>query len=457
MADAARTTRHYVSDSLAERYPYDANKGFAGARQKNIGAVFNGYDALGTTNLMSSLTDSFVSSESKAKAAHYLYSRSASQERKIEMLQLDIVPLLVATLNSATDALLIHQCLLLFRSLAVIPQGCYALVFQGAVLPTMKALRTAASTEATSEAQEEAMNCRVAAAHVIDQISSNMSGLRWLLRIQVETAVAGLKADDNAVPLQPEELVYEVIDVLAEDPMGTPGATEKAAHLLQALAHLTSLPRGVEALLASSKALGTVVAYLELLISKGLSCTTPALKLGEAALEVLWNVALNRAGEAAVEAAGVPQLLFNVFASVCGGDNASTVPLQRQLTGALSAVYQLTSVKLASTSPLLSSGDGGGRASTRLDALIQYLRRWNKEVDTQYTGVGKPVPQSVAAIVKNTLQCIRLASEVKAVRDATHAFIDERGRVDATEAIELRRQIYFRTKWEAEYSANVEV
>ncbi|KPA80693.1 hypothetical protein ABB37_04868 [Leptomonas pyrrhocoris] len=460
MAEAARTTRHYVSDSLAERYPYDAKKAFAGARQRDTGAVFSGYDALGTTNLMNSLTDPVVDSEGKAKAAHHLYSRSASQETKIEMLQYGIVPLLVATLNGASDMLLIHQCLLLLRSLAVIPQGCYALVFQGAMPPTVKALHTAAPTGAASATQDEAANCRVAAAHVIYQVSSNMSGMRWLLGLPHETAVAGLKADYSVAPLQPEELMREVVDVLAEDQGRDSGATTMAGHLLHALAHLTSLPRGVAALLSSATAIRTISAYLTELVSSSAfasSSMRSEVALGEAALEVMWNVGLDRAGEVALEAAAVPPLLFDVFAGVCGDASAPAVSLQRQLTGALSAVYQLTSVKMASTSPMLPAEKGGDKTGTRLDALLQYLRHWNDVIDTEYARRGRAAPNGVAAIVKNTVQCIRLASEVRAVRDATHAFINERERVDATEAFHLRHQLYFRTKWEAEYGASVEV
>jgi hypothetical protein len=459
MAEAARTTRHYVSDSLAERYPYNASNGFAGARQKDTGAVFNGYDVLGTANLINSLTDPFVNAEGKAKAAHYLYSRSASQEAKIEMLQQGIVPLLVATLNSTTDVLLRHQCLLLLRSLAVLPQGCYALVFQGAVLPTVKSLRTAAPTSGSNTAADAA-ECHVAAAHVLHQISSNVSGQRWLLGLPHETAVAGLEADESVVPLLPEKLMYDVIDVLAEDRASDALWSKMAGHLLQALAQLTNLPRGVEALLTSSTALPTVAVYLTKLTAERSSSapsSTGEQMLGEAALEIVWNVALDAAGGGALEAADVPRLLFGVFASVCDNAAVSPVPLQRQLTGALSAVHQLTSVKTASTDPLSTAENGDGNARTRIDALIQYLRQWNDTVEEQYVKLSKPVPSGVAAILKNTVQCIRLASEVKAVRDATHSILDERARADATEAFYLRRQLYFGTRWEVEYDAGVKM
>lgn len=450
MAEAARTTPHYVSDCLAERYPYDASKGFAGARNKDAGAVFNGYDALGTMNLMSSLTDPSVSAEGKAKAAHHLYSRSASQEAKIEMLQHGIVPVLAATLNSATSVLLRHQCLLLLRSLAVLPQGCYALVFEGAVAPTVKALQGDAPEQTSSPASAgEVLKCREAAAHVLDQVSSNMSGVRWLLGLPHETAVAGLTAESSVVPLHPKELMCTILDVLAEGGDVSPKA---AGHLLHALAHLSSHQRGVEALLASPKALDTVVVYLRPLVSQSVSSPAPERTAGESALEVVWNVALDRTGEAAVEAVNVPQLLFDIFAAVCNDPAAAPVSQQRQLTGALSAVYQLTSVKMASTAPQPSSNSGG----TRIDALVGYLRHWNSMITAQYTKPGKPVPSGVAAIVKNTVQCVRLASEVKAVRDATHAILSAMEKTDEVEAFHFRHQLYYCTKWEAEYHAGVE-
>lgn len=455
MAEAARTTRHYVSDSLAERYPYDGSKGFAGARQRDVGAVFNGYDALGIANLMNSLTDSSVSDEGKAKAAHHLYSRSASQETKIEMLQHGIVPILAATLNSATDVLLRHQCLLLLRSLAVLPQGCFALVFEGAIAPTVKALRSDAFAQdtATTSTDEEAVRCREAAAHVLVQVSSNMSGMRWLLGLSHETTVAGLTADGSVTPLQPEALMQDVVGVLAPEEHLSPKA---AGFLLQAVAQLTSLPRGVAALLTVPSALPTITAYLQLLLPRLPTAPAAELTLGEAALEVMWSVALDRAGETAIEAAGVPQTLFDVFAAVCADPSAPSVSLQRQLTGALSAVHQLNSVKTAGTESLSSSSTSADGGVSRVVAVIHYLRHWNGVVNTQYAKEGKPVPSGVVAIVKNTVQCVRLASEVKAVRDATHALLNALAESDAAEAFHLRHQLYYHTKWEAEYNAGME-
>lgn len=459
MAETARTTRHYVSDSLAERYPYDASSGFAGARQRNAGVVFDGYGALGATSLVNSLTDASVSAEDKAKAAHHLYSRSASPEAKIDMLQQGIVPVLAATLNSATNVLLRHQCLLLLRSLAVLPQGCYALVFQGAIPPVLKALRSeeVSTTEGGPEVSEEVGKCQVAAAHVIHQVSENASGLRWLLGLPHETAVAGLEADNSVEPLLPEEFMCEVADALGVterrgDAVAVATTTAVASHLLQSLARLTSLPRGVEAFLSSSKGLATVAAHVRDLASPS-SAPEADQAVGEGALEVIWNVALDPAGEAALEAAEIPGLLFSVFAAVRVNVATSAVPLQRQLTGALSAVHQFTSVKLAAATPLSVSD----ASLTRIDALVQYLRRWNAVIEAQYASAGKPAPSGIAAIEKNTVQCIRLASEVKAVRDATHAIIAELEHTNPSEAFYLRRQLYFCTKWEAEYKASVDM
>ncbi|KAK7200230.1 hypothetical protein NESM_000074500 [Novymonas esmeraldas] len=436
MAEAARTTRHYVSDCLAERYPYDANNGFAGIRRREAGRVFNGYGVSGVDDLMNSITDPSVSVAERAKAVHHLYSRSAAQETKLQMLDKGIVPLLVSTLRGGgADLLLAHQCLLLLRSLATLPQGCFALIKEGAIAAATAALRTDAPAAGSGDS---AQTCRVAAAHVLYQVSSNMSGLRWLLGVEHDAAFEGPAAACGGDGVTPEALMLEVSESVAC--AATPA--KATAYLVQTLARLTSLQRGVEAFLAAPGALDGVVTLLRRI---PLPPTPDTADLSAATLEVVWNTSLDSRGGAAVEQRGVPDSLFQLLAAV--NVSAAVVPVcvQRQLTGALSAVLQLTSVKLSSTGPVSSTEE-----RLRIVAVMDYIRAWNKVATS-------PPSSDAAAVMTNAVQCVRLASEVKAIRDITHATLDAVDAEDATEGFHLRRQLYFHTRWEAEYHASVKV
>ncbi|KAG5499129.1 hypothetical protein GH5_03835 [Leishmania sp. Ghana 2012 LV757] len=440
MAKAARTTRHYVSDCLENRYPYDPSRGFAGAREREAGRVFNGYGSCGVDHIMNSLMDPSVSPDEKSRAVHLLYARSASQETKVEVLKKGMVPLLIATLQHASDLLLTHQCLLLLRSLAILPQGCFALIREGAMPVVSAALLT---DSPSAELSEAAQHCCVAAAHVFYQVSSNMSGLRWMLGLPHDPAFEGIEAAWVGDALSPEELVSSIADGLASET--TPA--KATVYLVQTLARFTSLERGVEAFLAIPDAVDVLVALLRHFQRFPVQDT----ELCRATLEVVWNTSLGHVGGVAMEARGVPEILFESLGSVSG--NVAQVPacVQRQLTGALSAVSQLTSVKQSSTRAVSSA-----QARTRIIVLIECVREWNKLIAAKYTSAAKPAPSDAAAVVTNLVQCIRLASELKPVRDITHTFVDAMEEEDATEAFYFRRQLYFHTRWEAEYHASVE-
>ncbi|KAG5473916.1 hypothetical protein LSCM1_04552 [Leishmania martiniquensis] len=441
MAETARTTRHYVSDCLESRYPYDACNGFAGAREREAGRVYNGFGSGAADNIMNSLTDPSVSMEEKTRAAHILYACSASQETKIETLKKGLVPLLVSTLQRCLDLLLTHQCLLLLRSLAVLPQGCLVLIRENAI-PVVAAVLLTASR--TAESSEAAQNCCVAAAHVLYEVSSNMSGLRWLLGLDHDPAFEGIEAVWVGEPMPPEELVTFIADGLAQKRM----PAKATAYLVQTLARFTSLGRGVEAFLAVPDAVALVVSHLEHLRNS----LTEDIQLCTATLEVVWNTSLGPVGAAAMEVSGVPDMLFELLALTSGSAAEVPVCVQRQLTGALSAVSQLTSVKQCSTSAVSSA-----QTRTRIIVLLDYVRKWNELMATKYTRAAKPIPSDVSAVVTNVVQCIRLASEVKPVRDVTHTVLDAMEQEDAIEAFYFRRQLYFHTRWEAEYKASVEV
>ncbi|CBZ23764.1 conserved hypothetical protein [Leishmania mexicana MHOM/GT/2001/U1103] len=441
MSEAARTTRHYVSDCLEERYPYDARKGFAGIRQREAGRVFNGYGSPAVDDMMNSLTDPSVPAEEKTRAVHLLYARSASQETKIEMLRKGLVPLLVATLQQCSDLLLKHQCLLLLRSLGALPQGCFAVIREGAIPVVVGALHTMSSSAGPSEAAEA---CCIAAAHVLFQVSSNMSGLRWMLNLAHDPAFEGVEATWVGELPAPKALVSFIADSLASE--ATPA--KATTYLIQTLARLTSLERGVEAFLAVSDAVDVLVEHLRHLPRP----LTQDSELCAATLEVIWNTTLGHAGAAVMEERGLPDILFQFLVDTSGSAAQVPVCVQRQLTGALSAVSQLTSVKQRSTDAVSIA-----EARTRIVVLLDYVREWNKLIATQYTNASRPIPSHATAIVTNLVQCIRLASELKPVRDVTHAILEVMEQEDTTEAFYFRRQLYFHTRWEAEYHASVEV
>lgn len=436
MAEAARSVKHYVSDCLEERHPYDVQKGFAGRADRDRGRVFDGMLPGGLEQLVKNLSDEEVGDEERAKAVHYLYAHSSSQEMKITLLQLNVVTLIVAILRRRPFHLLEHQCFLLLRSLCTIPQGCAPVVDGGGVEVALLSMLDVTNAE-------ERRDARTAATHLIYQIAFDFGGIRWMLRVEdceelkLKTAVA----EPSPMLMRTEDVMRGVVFVLATEPT----TSKMCLHAVAALGQLTMIMHVLHHCAAEPGALDTVSRLLGMMCGAGEWRGAQALFLCQL-LICVYNLAMDQACVEGLEERGVPDMLFALFARVgASGEKVLLYSVQRHLMGAISAVYKLTPTKLKSSEPL-------GSYPSRVMALVDYLEHINVIVDEAWSLKLEP-PADVVAISKNTVQSLRLASEVRWVRDTMHRYIDSMEKAEPTRCFYFRRQLYYSTQWEDEYKA----
>lgn len=438
MAEAARNVKHYVSDCLEERHPYDVQKGFAGRSDRDHGLVFDGFLPGGIDDLIRSLTDETIGDPERAKAVHHLYAHSASQEMKITLLQKNIVTLIVDILRRRPFNLLEHQCFLLLRSLCVIPQGCFPVVDGGGV-------EVALISMLDVHKKEERREARTAATHMIYQVAFDFAGIRWMLRVEdcEEFKLRGAEAEEAPFLMRIEDVLKAVIFVLDTEEM----TSKIAIHAISAMAQLTTIAPVLHFCLEEGAPLDTMARLLDAATQLPEWRGVTAVFLCQL-LIATHNIVMDQKSVEAMEERGVPDMLLRLFARMgVSGEEVLTYAVQRHLMAALSTVYKLTPTKLKGPQPL-------GQYPSLVMALVDYLEQINKIVHAARRAGTEP-HDDIVAITKNTVQSIRLASEVRGVRDIMHKYIDQMEKTEPTRCFYFRRQLYYSTQWEEEYGAKV--
>lgn len=434
MAEAARSVRHYVSDCLEERHPYDAQKGFAGCRARDAGKVFDGLLPSGIDNLLNSLTDPSVGDEERAKAVHHLYAHSASQEMKIDLLRKGTVSIVVTVLSNTKLNLLEHQCFLLLRSLCVIPQGCYPVVECGGL---EAAVRSISLNKDNLENRHEA---RTAAIHVILQVASNFAGLRWMLAMEdcSEFILQGVDFPLSEIIVTKEDLLGCITDVLKTEAV----ESRIALYAMSILAQITAVSHGIRAF-TKDRAIMDVVTGMVTVFATQEKWGEEVIPFVTQLLTTVWNVSTDQEGVEMMGERDTHGAVLQMFGKISSG---APLGVQRVWSGALSVLYKLDAVKLASSKSV-------GEQPTLVHVLILYLRDVDELVDAAKKQ-GKDPSLDIIAISKNIVQCIRIASEMRDVRVITHKYLDHLQEEDPTGAFYFRRQLYYGTAWEEEYDAS---
>lgn len=443
-AAPTRTARHYVSDCLQERYPYDVTKGFGGARAADLGRVFDGYKKCGMDHLVCSLTDASVSMEEKTKALRHLHSRSASQEVKIELLQRKVVPAIVSLLVASPLPDLEYHCYLLLTSLAVLPQSSYPIIRCGALRQALESI--AAATRSSTSSTVDCEQCRTAAANTVLQVCNSFPGIRWLLNTAdcMEFCMSGDCGPEFADALPPESVISCMVQVLTT----ARPQSKLGINCMSVVSRMTTLEPGLRAMLHTPNGYPVLAAIPIVAASQH----GDSLAFCVQYFSTIWNLAMDQRGLEELDEHGIPDLLFGVFQHLCDNPSGSSSLLQRHLLGAISAVSKLTTVKYKSLDPL---GNDPQTVASRFHKMTAYLMAWNDVVDAETKKGELPASPNTMAIVKNTVQCIHLACEVRAVRDAAMALIKEIEMENTTTGFYLRRQLFYRTRWEKEFDAGV--
>lgn len=435
MAEAARTVKHYVSDCLSERHPYDVQKGFAGRNDRDKGKVFSVQLPDSIDDLIRVLTDESIADPERAKAVHYLYAASASQEMKIILLEKGIVTLIVGILRRKPFNLLEHQCLLLLTSLCIIPQGCFCVVDGGGLEMGLMSILDARN-------KDERESARTAAVHLVEQIAFDFAGVRWMVRVEDcdEFKLQSAKVEPAPYLMSTEDVLKGLMFVLNTEPT----TSKLAIHAITALALMTA----IAPVLHYSVSIGTPLDIVARLLTEMLHLDqwagTQSIFLGQLLISI-HNIAMDQKCVEALETRDVPDMLFNLLERLCASPEKLSFSVQRHAIGAISAVSKLTSVKRKAIQPL-------GEHPSRIIALIKYLERIN-DIVKEDRCEKRETHVDIVAISKNTVQTIRLLTETRPVRDVMHVFIDELEKKDSTDCFYFRRQLYCGTQWEQEYDA----
>ncbi|EAO00215.1 hypothetical protein C3747_14g42 [Trypanosoma cruzi] len=439
MAEAARTVRHYVSDCLQERHPYDAKKAFAGRPERDRGLVYSGMQPLSTDNWIDSLSDPTVGNAQRVRALRLLIAHSASQEVKITLLRKGIVPAVVAALNNASSAEFERQAFSLMRSLCVLPQGCRSVMEEGGLEAAIRSMHDRSNSE-------EREGARTMAVMVLYQISFNTAGVRWLMEADVPPGFELLDAPigSSTLVVTKEDVIAALVFVIEND---TQTLSDILLYAVTSLAQLTALTEGIFASLQGNAAAAASSLFRTYTMETSWLVEEEKIRLVMQLLTVIWNISLEQTGVDHLDELGVPDDLFRLFAVVYKSPIWLFGSLFRALTGALSAVYKLLSVKMRSLEPL----DG---EYSRIEVLYKFLRSINRDVSMAKHAKREPHPDLVA-ISKNMVLCTHFAAEVKAVRDFTHNYLKEMDRDGSTEGFYFRRQLFYSTKWEEEFDASV--
>ncbi|KEG13758.1 hypothetical protein DQ04_00811180 [Trypanosoma grayi] len=439
MAEAARTVRHYVSDALQERHPYDARKAFAGRPERDRGLVLSGFQPHSTDDWIRSLSDLSVGDAQRVQALRHLIAHSASQEAKITLLRKEIVPIVVAALNNGPSADFECQAFSLMRSLCVLSQGCCSVMEGGGLEAAIHAIHDCSNLE-------ERVEARTMAAMVLYQISFNAAGVRWLLQTEAPPGFELLDADTgpSTLTISKDDVIATLVFIHQQVANTCP---KMMLYASTALAQLTAVTEGIFTAMS-----GNAVSVVSSLLREYATDTywlsdEETMCIVTQLLIVVWNVALEQTGVDLIDKLNIPDDLFALIAVVYKHPIGLYGPLLRALSGALSAVYKLLSVKQRSLEAL----DG---ERSRIQVLYEFLRSINSVVTVASQTEREPHPD-VVAMSKNVVLCTRLALEVKAVRDFTANYLKEMSSNGNTEAFYFRRQLFYSTKWEVEFHAFV--
>ncbi|KAG8347626.1 hypothetical protein ERJ75_001610600 [Trypanosoma vivax] len=436
MAEAARTVKHYVSDCLQERHPYDAKKAFAGRPARDKGLVYSGFMPHTVDDWILSLSDTEVLDAQRVRTVRLLIAHSASQEAKITLLRKNIVEKVVAALITTPSADFECQVFSLLRSLSVISQGCYSVIQGGGLEAVVRSIQDRADLDERAHARETA-------AMVLFQISFNTAGLRWLLETDVPDGFELIDppASASTCVFSKEDVVDALVLILQNDAQAS---SKILLYATMCLAQLTSLTEGIFVAMKRE----AVSAVSKLLHGYATNTTTLDTDTGAQVatflLTVVWNVCLDQAGADLIDTLGTPDDIFLLVAALYKSITPPNYPLLRALTGALSAVYKLLSVKMRSCESL--DGD-----FSRIHVIFNFIRSLNFTVE-RCEKLEQELHSDVVAISKNLVLSTHFAMEVKAVRDFTHQYLQEMQEIDA---FYFRRQLFYSTKWEEEFDATV--
>eukprot|EP00667_Euglena_gracilis_P005004 EG_transcript_5033 len=436
--------QHDVSGFLKDRHPYNEAAGFKERAARDQAKLFDGFGQPSFQYNIEALTNPDIAVGEKVKALKSLLAHLSSADAKIRAIQFRVVMslkwLLERNLGSGVDEL----ASLALRSLAVLPAGVFSVYHNDAV----SCLITVVAGRIDQLADEAMLRAREAACEAIQQLAFGWPA-RWLLlgedvpegmlTSQLETFDAAHR--DMAETKEDRiEIGHRVVDTLTHlitSYNADSGISQRLLlSALQSLVHLSAEPQGLDMCLMYG-----VLKEVDELLRK--YAAAPAQWMGGShtgvsrdvvctAVSVVWNVCMDPVGKRKEEAlTTLPRSLGRLLLAALQHPH-QFARLKSALAGAIATIFVYEEAKSTSTAPLLTDGVDPshfglpeGNHEDVASALLRLLREGNGLVAALRGG--RPVPRdpgetdqvarsNVEGMVKNSVQAIRLLTEMPSVR-----------------------------------------
>lgn len=446
--------KYRVSDFLKDRHPYYPSNGFESQRERDAGKVFNGYDRLGMDELMTSLLSPAIDAPQRAVALRHLLAYSASSEKKLSMLRGNMVGLLSGVLTSSRGAPTDIECLVhqLFRSLAVVPQGCVHIMKEGGLSVLLHSLNDRSGGAERAEA-------RLFAATALSQMVTNYAGREWLLggpgaAKEFELPGRDVSVMTDAQRLQaPEDAIQTIVNIFEKDGREQPKILRYCS---VALAALSAANAGLHTALIAG-ALRVVTRLLTSYSADDAWLRDESIVDVDVVLHLatfVWHAGLDPVGlKEAQEESQLLGALGQLVAAVCKIPPTAHFQLKSALAGAIGALTLQPDMKKVALQPLPNNSENTVDVVVRLlsqvDELIYQLLSAKKEqLPAPFLS---PTEGECVATIKNGIQMLRLVAELPDGRTLLHKKLPN----DDASTEALRRMVFFSTVWQDEFGVHV--
>lgn len=460
MASAQHSTSYQVSDFLKDRHPYSVKDGFKARREEEKTKVHAGFGLPGLKDNINHLVRKDISAAGKEQALKNILRQLSSQEMKVRLCEMGLASALKQVIcESPRCDRLVCQA---FRQLSVLPT-CMATLYLDGCVPAVVDVLVQEEVPAGAD-REEVAAAKLAACEALRQMAHAWDGRRWLLGEKVPEAMASGPAtpkvptiDEDPVQFElwerkREELARRVVACLVK----VIGDPEVSSPLLlsglRCLASLTTEDKGLQYALyeAALRDLHTVLERYERQGDAWIQVDEDT-EIVRSAVTVVWNIAMDDFGkDGAVDVPLVPTTLGRLLQhTVRYPDRLSRV--KAAITGAMAAIYIKAETKKTGIEPLHDPPqmEDGEQVDIRL-LLVQLLKQANATYApiraAQKAGEDPLLDDNQAHIldvIKNTNQVIRLLAELPEARRRLKMLLKE-------EPMELRRQIFYSTRFEEE-------
>uniref|UniRef100_A0A7S1IHJ5 Armadillo repeat-containing protein 8 n=1 Tax=Eutreptiella gymnastica TaxID=73025 RepID=A0A7S1IHJ5_9EUGL len=436
-------TTYHVSDFLEDRHPYNAKTDFRAQAECDRAKLFDGHGQPSLEHNIKALVDESISTDEKIKTLKYIIGHLTSADTKVQAIKYGLVMslkwMLDQNMGSAVDVL---GCMA-FRSLAIIPAGVFS-IYRHQGLPC---IINVLAGRLDQPADRTMLQAREAAANAIQQLTVGWHAKWLLLGDEIPEGMVGLGVEANGTAEIDTEQSREdrklmgrkVVETLTH--LITSYNADNAISLLilrsalQSISNLSSESVGLDLCLICG-----VLREVDELLQK--FANNPTLWIGqgnEQAVEIInlgvtvvWNVCMDPIGKRKEESLSSLPFSLGKLLLVALNYPLHHLKLKAAIAGAISTIYIYEDAKNTCLAPLLKHHEEakiyGVDETMSYDissVCVKLMHEGNRMLSMIHAGkirdirsldTEEIVKENVLALVKNTVQAIRLISELPASR-----------------------------------------